>query len=93
MSYQEALKLLGLSDVNPAVFFDDFDVFYFIIEPVKRNHIGALINTVFFFNQETFYRIINTYIVAHLWGNVSSCSKAYFAYIIAYILSYFQKKR
>lgn len=37
MTYQQTLKLLGLSDVNPAVFFNDFDVFYFIIESVKPN--------------------------------------------------------
>lgn len=35
MTYQKALKLLGLSDVDPAVFFNDFDVFYFIVESVK----------------------------------------------------------
>lgn len=37
MTYQKTLKLLGLSDVNPAVFFNDFDVFYFIIESAKQN--------------------------------------------------------
>lgn len=35
LTYQKTLKLLGLSDVNPAVFFNDFDVFHFIIESVK----------------------------------------------------------
>lgn len=37
MTYQKALKLLGLSDVDPAVFFNDFDVFYFIVESVKSH--------------------------------------------------------
>lgn len=37
MTYQKTLKLLGLSDVNPAVFFNDFDVFYLIIKSVKPN--------------------------------------------------------
>lgn len=35
LTYQKALKLLGLSDVNPAVFLNDFDVLYFIIKSVK----------------------------------------------------------
>ena len=35
MTYQKTFKLLGLSDVNPAVFFNDFNVFHFIIESVK----------------------------------------------------------
>lgn len=38
MTYQKALKLLGLSDVNPAVFLNDFDVLYFIIKSVKPKH-------------------------------------------------------
>lgn len=37
MTYQKAFKLLGLSDVNPAVFFNYFDVVYLIIESVKPN--------------------------------------------------------
>lgn len=36
MTYQKTLKLLGLCDVNPAVFLNDFDVFYFVIESEKQ---------------------------------------------------------
>lgn len=38
MTYQQTFKLLCLGDVYPAVFFNDFDVLYFIVESVKRNH-------------------------------------------------------
>lgn len=38
MTYQQTLKLLGLSDVNPAVFFNDFDVFHFVVESVESKH-------------------------------------------------------
>ncbi len=37
MTHQKTFKLLRLSDVNPAVFFNDFDVLYFIVESVKPN--------------------------------------------------------
>lgn len=37
VTYQKAFKLLGLSDVNPAVFFNHFDMFYLIVESVKPN--------------------------------------------------------
>lgn len=36
LDYQKTLELLGLGDVNPAVFFNDFDVFYVIIESVNK---------------------------------------------------------
>lgn len=32
LTHQEALELLGLGDVNPAVFLDHLDVFNFIVE-------------------------------------------------------------
>lgn len=32
LTHQEALELLGLGDVNPAVFLDHLDVFDFIVE-------------------------------------------------------------
>lgn len=35
-SYQEAFELLGLRDVNPVVFLNNFNVLHFIIKPVKR---------------------------------------------------------
>lgn len=41
MTYQKTFELLGLSDVNPAVFFNDFDVFYFIVESLKANTIES----------------------------------------------------
>lgn len=34
-SYQKALELLGLGDVDPAVFFNDFDVLHFVVESVE----------------------------------------------------------
>lgn len=36
MTHQETLKLFGLGDVDPAVLLDDFDVFYLIVESVKK---------------------------------------------------------
>ena len=36
MTHQETLKLLGLGDVDPAVFLDDFNVFYLVVESVKK---------------------------------------------------------
>lgn len=37
-TYQKTLKLLGLGDVDPAVFFNDFDVLHFVIESVEKTH-------------------------------------------------------
>lgn len=39
-SYQKTLKLLGLGDVNPAVFFNDFDVLHFVVESVEIKRHG-----------------------------------------------------
>lgn len=36
MTHQETLKLFGLGDVDPAVLLDDFDVFYLVVESVKK---------------------------------------------------------
>lgn len=39
-SYQKTLKLLGLGDVDPAVFLNDFNVLHFVVESAESKRHG-----------------------------------------------------